>query len=352
MDIIYDYFLAPLMRNGWFNPVNSLVYGLCLIAGIWLVYNLLRKVKVPVDRGLFIAIVPFIAFAGVTRTLRDFVYFEASSTPGFLSSFSAYMQAMQASAYSYILGATGNPLLATVDSYIIAWFPTPGSYFITFALALASLGAGLLVRKYWKVECWKVMAVMGTAFLLVNASLVPVRNLVPLLYIGAVTAAWAALFFSLGTKTVTGWIGRLSARTAKKIKGLFTPVNSAILSAHLFDATATFFAISMFTTVGGQGYTEQHFLSRGLMPFLGPGVMFILKLAVVIPALWFIDRYTAAGPAGSKDSKGGKGKNKSKGAGGIDSIGGIEMARFLKLAVFILGAAPAARNLVRLMAGV
>jgi uncharacterized membrane protein len=352
MDILYDYFLVPLMRNGWFNPVNSLVYGLGLIAGIWLVYNLLRKVKVPVDRGLFIAIAPLIAFAGVTRSLRDLVYFEASSTPGFLSSFSAYMQAMQESAYTYILQATGIPALAAFDSYIIAWFPTPGSYLITFALALASLGVGLIVRKCWKVECWKVMAVMGTAFFLINASLVPVRNLIPLLYIGAVTAAWAGLFFSLGTKTAAGWIGRLSARAAKEIKGFFTHMNSAILSAHLFDATATFFAISMFTTAGGLGYTEQHFLSRDLMPFLGPGVMFLLKLAVVIPALWFIDRYTMAVPAGGKEGKKAKGKTHAKGAGGIDSIGGIEMARFLKLAVFILGAAPAARNLVRLMAGV
>jgi uncharacterized membrane protein len=327
MDILYDYFLVPLMRNGWFNPVNSLAYGLCLIAGIWLVYNLLQKIKVPVDRGLFIAVIPFIAFAGATRALRDYVYFDASSTPGFLSSFAAYMQAMQESAYSYVLGATGNPALALADSYIVAWFPTPGSYFITFALALASLGIGLLVRKYWKVECWKTMAVMGTAFFFVNASLVPIMNVVPLLYIGAVSLTWAGLFFSFGTKTVIGSVKRLSARAAKEMKKFFTPVNSAIISAHMFDATATFFAISMFTTTGGQGYTEQHFLSRGLMPFLGPGVMFLLKLAVVLPALWFIDRYMA-----KKSDR--------------------EMGRFLKLAVFILGAAPAARNLTRLIAGV
>jgi uncharacterized membrane protein len=327
MDILYDYFLVPLMRNGWFNPVNSLVYGIGLIAGIWLVYNLLQKVRVPVDRGLFIAVIPFIAFAGVTRALRDFVYFDASSTPGFLSSFGTYMQAMQESAYSYVLRVTGSPALAWIDSYIIAWFPTPGSYLITFILALASLGAGLTVRRYWKVECWKTMAVLGTIFFIVNAALVPARNVIPLLYIGIVTLAWAGLFFSFGTMAVLGNVKMLSARAAKEMRKFFTPMNSAIISAHMFDATATFFAISMFTTTGGQGYTEQHFLSRSLMPFIGPGVMFILKLAVVLPALWFIDRYMSS----KKDR---------------------EMGRFLKLAVFILGAAPASRNLVRLIAGV
>jgi uncharacterized membrane protein len=206
-----------------------------------------------------------------------------------------------------------------------------------------------MIRKFYpSIECWHTMTVMGTVFFAVNAALVPVRNIVPLLYIGIVTAAWAALFFSLGTKRAADWIGMASKRAGAGIKKFFTPVNSAILSAHMFDATATFFAISMFTTIGGQGYTEQHFLSRSLMPFLGPGVMFLLKLAVVIPALWFIDRYMGAETKGG----GGKAKGGAKPRARAGMMESPEMMRFLKLAVFILGAAPAARNLVRLLAGV
>ena len=324
MDLIYDYFLVPLMRNGWFNPVNSAVYGALLIIGIWAVFNLLKRVKVPVDRGLFIAMLPFVAFAGVTRTLRDYVYFTSAGTPGFMSSFTAYMQSMQQSAYAYVLGVTGNPLLALVDSHIIAWFPTPGSYAITFALAFVSLLIGLAVRRYWGLKCWKTMTVLGMLFFLVNASLVPVSDLTPLIYIGAVSIAWAALFFTLGSVKVGDMLKKIDKRLAAHVKSMLTPMNSSILSAHLFDATATFFAIAVFSTMGGSGYTEQHFLSRTLMPFLGPQVMFLLKLAVVIPVLYFIDRYM--------EDK--------------------ELSRFLKLAVFILGIAPAARNLVRLMVGV
>ena len=43
MDILQEYFITPIMRNGWFNPVNSLVYGFILIAGIWLVFKLLAR---------------------------------------------------------------------------------------------------------------------------------------------------------------------------------------------------------------------------------------------------------------------------------------------------------------------
>jgi uncharacterized membrane protein len=60
------------------------------------------------------------------------------------------------------------------------------------------------------------------------------------------------------------------------------------------------------------------------MPFLGPQVMFLLKLAVVLPVLYLIDRYV--------EEK--------------------EFNSFLKIVIFILGMAPAARNITRLMVGV
>lgn len=324
MDILHEYFLLPLMRNGWFNPVNSLVYGIGLIIGIWLVFNILKKANVPIDRGLFIAILPFIAFAGVTRTLRDYIYFSSANQPGFLSTFTTYMDVMQHNAYDYIFSVTGNSMLASIDAYIIAWFPTPGSYLITFLLAFFSLFAGLVIRSYKGIECWKTMFVIGSIFFVINASLIVVSTYIPLLYIGSVTLAWTALFLALTSPVVTERIEKVNRKLSGFVRQIFTPINSSIISAHFFDATATFFAIAVFSTVGGHGYTEQHFLSRSLMPFLGPQVMFLLKFVVIIPVLYYIDRY-------SEDR---------------------ELTHFLKLVVFILGAAPAARNLARLMVGV
>ena len=324
MDFLNEYFLIPLMRNGWFNPVNSLVYGIGLIIGIWLVFNILKKTKVPIDSGLFVAVLPFIAFAGVTRTLRDYIYFTQSSQEGFLSSFTIYMTTMQDSAYNYILGITGNSFIAYVDSYIIAWFPTPGSYFITFLFALFSLFIALIVRKYTEIECWKIMFLLGSVMFVVNASLLTINTLVPLLYIGFVAIAWTLIFFGLTTKKAQGYIKKINKKLHSYVKEIFTPVNASILSAHFFDATATFFAIAVFSTIGGYGYTEQHFLSRNLMPFLGPQVMFLLKFAVIVPVLYYIDRFT---------------ENR-------------DMTNFLKIVILILGLAPAARNLARLLVGV
>ncbi|MCD6496268.1 MAG: DUF63 family protein [Candidatus Aenigmarchaeota archaeon] len=322
MDFVYDYFLVPLMRNGWFNPVNSIVYGLILIAGIWAVFNLLKRTKVPVDYGLYISFIPFIAFAGVTRVLRDYIYFGISGTSEFFSTFGVYMSTMQKAGYDYVYASTGNNFLASVDSFVIAWFPTPGSYFITAGLALVSFFIALLVRRQTGFRCWKTMFLVGMLLFTINASLLPVNTMTPAIYIGAVTAGWTVLFF--GLPKLIPKTRQFPERAGKLITGFLTPINSAVLSAHLFDATATFFAISMFTTIGGYGYMEQHFLSRWMMPYMGPGVMFLLKFIVVVPVLYYIDRYT--------DDK--------------------ELSRFLKLVVFVLGAAPAARNFIRLMVGV
>jgi len=322
MDVLHQYFLVPIMRNGWFNPVNSIAYGLLLIIGILAVFRLLKRMGIKIDNRLIISLTPFIAFAGVTRTLRDYVYLSSTGEKAFFQSFTAHMQAMQQNAY----GLTSNHALASIDSYIIAWFPTPGSYLITFMLALFSLFVSVLAQKYLKIAYWKAMFSMGFIFLVINSALLKVNSFAPLLYIGAVSAAWSMLFFGLNFTSQSKFLKkRKNTRIISgPMKKIFTRINCAVLSAHLFDATATFFAISMFSTLTGEGYTEQHFLSRGLMPFLGPQVMFLLKLAVVLPVLYLIDRYVE-----EKDFN-----------------------SFLKIVIFILGMAPAARNITRLMVGV
>jgi uncharacterized membrane protein len=190
MDVLYQYFLSPVMRNGWFNPLNSLVYGLVLIAGGWLVFKLLLKLHVKIDGKFFLSLIPFIAFAGVTRTLRDFIYSMSAGSATFLATFTEHMRILQQNAYNYVFSVTGNHALASADSYIIAWFPTPGSYIITFLLALVSLFISLSIQKYLKIPYWKTMFTIGFVIFLANAALLPVNSYTPLLYIGLVSLGW------------------------------------------------------------------------------------------------------------------------------------------------------------------
>ncbi|MCK4531636.1 MAG: DUF63 family protein, partial [Candidatus Aenigmarchaeota archaeon] len=60
MDFLYEYFLKPILSNGWFNPVNSITYGIILVIGVYLVFKLLKKMNIHIDRYFLYAILPFI----------------------------------------------------------------------------------------------------------------------------------------------------------------------------------------------------------------------------------------------------------------------------------------------------
>jgi len=62
-------------------------------------------------------------------------------------------------------------------------------------------------------------------------------------------------------------------------------VNLGILSAHLLDATTTYWGLTHF------GFGEQMVVSRLLIAWFSPAVMFPLKLAIILPVLYFLDDF-------------------------------------------------------------
>lgn len=271
MDFIYKYFIDPVLQNGWFNPVNTLVYGILLVLGVILVFRLLKRLEISIDERFFAGIFPFIVWACSTRVLHD-------------------------AAYAGVLSSGLN------EFYALPIFPTPGSYFITFGLALCVLILSLLVQKFLEYPYWKVMLGTGVVLSVINFIFLPWRDLFPCLLILWITGTWGIIFFLLG----------------KKFSKLLGFANVCILTAHFFDATATTVAVYLF------GYGEQHVIPRLLFPLLGPFTMFLLKIFIVLPVLWVIDRYTE----------------------------NPEFKNLLKITVFILGFAPGLRDTLRLMVNV
>jgi uncharacterized membrane protein len=143
---------------------------------------------------------------------------------------------------------------------------------------------------------------IGTVLCIVNVILIPwVFPIAGAIVLG-LTFIWTALF----------WVPR------KFSPNLLSRENLSILSAHFLDASATFTALTFF------GYLEQHVLPRALIDPIGPMVMFPLKIVVLLPVLYLIDRY-------AEDS---------------------QFKTLLKLVVLILGLAPGLRDVIRLMAWV
>lgn len=321
MDFLYENFVLPLIRNGWFNPYNTLVYGIGLIAGFFVVLKLLRRLRVRADHRLMAAIVPFIVFAGATRALRDYVFKgvlkNVSAYPGFLSDLGYNYSVVQEQAYEHIVSVVPFEPCARFWSYIVAWFPTPGSYLITFLIALAMLVVSVAWERKGGPLYWKTMGFVGIVFAVLSVLVLPVTFPVAIGLVVLFFVIWSGLFLLLRqfihSETYLKWI-RKGFR--EEVRRLFSWTNTGIVSAHILDASATFTALTFFS------YAEQHVVPRAILPALGPVSMFILKIAVILPVLWLIDRY-----AEERDFRG-----------------------LLKITILVLGLAPGIRGMLTLAA--
>ncbi len=273
-----EYFLNPIMSNGWFNPVNTLAYSIVLVIAVWAVYRLVLKMKIPIDSRFALAVLPFIFWGSSTRVMHD--------------------------------AAVAGVLTNTI--YSAPFFVTPGSYFITFGLTLGVLLLSLLIQRFSRLLYWKPMLVIGLILCAWNLYVLPIPFYLPLILIVPMALFWTGIAY-----LPRPILCRLKS-CRKPVSRFFSRENMGILGSHYLDASATFFALSMF------GYLEQHVVPRLIMPFLGPESMFLLKTVVLLPVLYLIDRYS--------DDR--------------------SMKNFLKIVILILGLAPGLRDLLRMMAGV
>lgn len=183
---------------------------------------------------------------------------------------------------------------------------TPLIYFLVFFVTTVSL---VLTRKFLGLKFQRTYAAIGLLWTFVNlAALSTVgvqRPLVPV----------AVLF--LGT-LLTGIIYLLRLPLSR-LNFLDNRYNLAILYSHMLDASSTYIGVDWF------GYYEKHVVPTYLIDLTGTAaIMYPLKLLVLLPLLSIIDRYI---------------EDKS-------------LLNLTKLALIVLGLAPAIRNTLRLTLGI
>jgi len=194
-------------------------------------------------------------------------------------------------------------LVTPPASYLLI---TPLIYFLVFFVTTASL---ILTRKILGENFHRVYATIGLLWTFVNlAALSTVgveRPLVPV----------AVLF--LGT-FLTGIIYLLRV-PLPQLNFLDNRYNLAILYSHMLDASSTYIGVDWF------GYYEKHVVPTYLIDLTGTAaIMYPLKLLVLLPLLSIIDKYI---------------EDKS-------------LLNLTKLALIVLGLAPAIRNTLRLTLGI
>jgi len=183
---------------------------------------------------------------------------------------------------------------------------TPFIYFLVFFVTTASL---ILTRKILGKNFHRTYAAIGLFSTFVNLaalSTVGVQNpLVPV-----------AVFF-LGT-FLTGLIYILRLPLLR-LNFLSNRYNLAILYAHMLDASSTYIGVDWF------GYYEKHVVPTYLIDLTGTAaIMYPLKLLVLLPLLSILDK----------------------------SIEDRSLLNLTKLALIVLGLAPAIRNTLRLTLGI
>ncbi|MCJ7816811.1 MAG: DUF63 family protein [Candidatus Aenigmarchaeota archaeon] len=321
-DFFTEFFVNPILLNGWFNPVNTLLWGLILVVAAFLVYSkLLKRMKILVDKHFTLAIIPFIFWASSTRVLRDLFYGMSQQASGnsqqFMTDIVYQIGLIQQQAFSYISRFVPIPPIAGFFSWIVTLFPTPGSYVFTFIFALACLFIGLGIQRIWKVQYWKIMFVIGFVACILNVWMLPFTNPWGMGMILGITGAFAAVFFGF-TYIQERFKSKVTKSPSFQWLKLFSRPNSSLLSAHMLDSSATFVSVMFF------GYLEQHPVPRLFIESVGPWTFFVLKLAVLLPSLYIIDKYAEDG----------------------------DFKNFLKIVILILGLAPGLRDTIRLAAGV
>ena len=181
------------------------------------------------------------------------------------------------------------------------WFITPGIYILTFFPVIATLLIGIFLQKKKKIKLNSLLFIIGFLFLLPLLPSIKIRNPIAFLYF--------FVFFSLIT-SIFWLLGALKFLSFLREKLNFIP-----FSAHIADATATFISIDFFPI-----YTEQHVVPKLFISFFGSAsVMYLLKIVILIPILYLINKY-------HEDQ---------------------QLSDFLRVCIFILGMAPAVRDIVR-----
>ncbi|MDO5844073.1 MAG: DUF63 family protein [Methanocorpusculum sp.] len=239
-DDIYQWIVG--LEASTYTVVQTILYACLVLIGLFLLYKWLKKVNIPVDTTFILSSITYVVFGAILRAVED----------------------------------TG----MIPDPWWIL-FITPQVYILTAIYAAVMLFISYTLQKKKKVISYTTPYILGAvvpSILVfgmmcgfgVSQSNVDLVGGIIVLAIGAASAVllWALLRY------VFRW--EYASR----------PLYVALIASHMLDASATSFAIAF------RNYYEQHVLGGTLIELTGtPYIMFALKIAVLIPAVWILEQF-------------------------------------------------------------
>lgn len=269
-EFVHRYYIDPIVYDTGYNVVNTLTWALVLGLSLFGVYRLLKRLGVRIDDGFMLALAPYIAMGSLLRVVED------------------------------------ARIVLPPTSYLLI---TPLIYFVVFAIAIVLLAACVFV---WGSTSTRTRVAYGLCGVALDIGLLALllhttsgEGWVPMAIVGLSIVAFLAVFVGMRPFTTL----------------LLSPVNAAIVWAHMFDASSTFVGVDFL------GYVEKHVLPTFIIEHVHTAlVMYPLKLGIYLPVLYVIDVHM-------RDE-------------------GHDFIQLLKLTLLVLGLAPAMRNTLRMTLGI
>ena len=267
------------LEGSTYTVIQTILYALLVLLGLYILYRCLKKANITIDTPLILTGLTYIILGGLLRVVED-------------------------------TGMVPEPW------WIL--FVTPQVYFLTMFFAMAMLFISYKLQKNKVVVSYTTPFMLGgiissliaAGFLVwfgfTQATDVDVGAGILVLLIGAAAAAalWAVLRYMFRWEYVN------------------QPLYLVLVAGHMLDASATSYALAF------KGYIEQHVLGSTLIELTGtPYVMFALKIVVLIPAIWVLEKFR-------KEE-------------GMESIWHLVL-----LAMIVVGLAPGLRDVLRMVLGI
>ena len=275
-EFLYKYYIDPIRYGQAYTLVDTLTYALILIAAVYIVYRGLQRYKIAVDDELVLATMPFVVLGGLLRVVED----------------------------------TG---MITSDLRFL--LITPLIFFTVFVVAAIALFAGKLAENAGLVARYSrvyggvgiVACLLSTAALVwfgLTETTIALDVLVAILALASVSslALWALLVYGAKWDYASNILYKL------------------LIFGHMLDASATSYGIDIHPI----HYVEQHVVGSNLIEATGTAFsMFLLKIAVLIPAIYILEMYKKEGSPG--------------------------LWHLILLAMIVVGMAPGIRDMVRMV---